>query len=181
LSIISLIYPTAALARGSQCQHKTDFSIQLEKQPSIRESMHSEHAHTMRTATHGSEGGPLHYNEEHYGAPVTAVHEDDPYSPYEEGGSMHQPSMINVRRDSNIHHHGGGGYFDQAFNESPRGTVHQSAGEHEVPNEHAETAHPNVISLGEHGGMHMEPPEHVAVAGSSKQAASPFKTTANLH
>jgi hypothetical protein len=31
------------------------------------------------------------------------------------------------------------------------------------------------------GGMHMEPHEHVAVAGSSRQAVSPFKTTANPH
>jgi len=147
---------------------KTKKKGKLEKQPSLRESIHSERAHTMRTGTHLSDGAPLHYEEEHYGAPVTAVHEDDPYSPYEDGGSLRQPSAINVHRASNVH--GGGGYFDQPYNDSPRGTVHQSAGEHEVPNEHAETAHPNVFSLDGHGGMHMEPHEHVAVAGSSRQA-----------
>jgi len=123
----------------------------LERQPSLRESMHSERPPTMRTATHASEGAPLHYEEEHYGAPVTAVHEDDPYSPYDDGGSMmREPSTINVRPASHMHH-GGGDYFEQPFSESPR-------------------AHPNVISLGEQGGMHMERSEHVAVGGSSRQA-----------
>jgi len=128
---------------------KTKKKGKLEKQPSLRESIRSERAHTMRTGTHLSDGAPLHYEEEHYGAPVTAVHEDDPYSPYEDGGSLRQPSAINVHRASNVH--GGGGYFDQPYNDSPR-------------------AHPNVFSLGNHGGMHMEPHEHVAVAGSSRQA-----------
>lgn len=109
----------------------------------------------------------------HYGAPVTAVHEDDPYSPYDDGGSvMRQPSTINVRPGSHFHHGGGGGYFDQPLNESPRGTVYSPAGEHEEPNVHVETAHPNVIALGEQEGMHMGHPEHVAVGGTSRQAVS---------
>jgi len=120
----------------------------LEKVPSFRESIRSERQGTVRTQTHMSDGGHLHYEDDHMGAPVTAVLEDDPYSPYDDGGSMmRQPSTINVRPTSHIQLGGGGdGYFNQPFNDSPR-------------------AHPNVIALGEHGGMHMEQSEHVAEEG----------------
>lgn len=132
----------------------------LEKQPSIRESVHSERRQTMHSVTHASEA-PLHYEEDeyHHGAPVTAVHEEDPYSPFDDGGSyMREPSAINVRPASHVHlghqsmgHQSGGDYFEQPFSESPR-------------------AHPNVISLGEHAHPgHAEPEAHVAIAGVSRQ------------
>lgn len=107
------------------------------------------------------------------GAPVTAVHEDDPYSPYDDGGSeMRHPSTIQVRPASH-YTNGGGDYFTQPLNDSPRGTVFIPPSIHEVPNSHDETGHPNVISLGEPGGTHTEPSEHVAVGGSSRQAVGP--------
>lgn len=128
----------------------------LERVPSTHESMHSR-SPTEARMSHRSDA-PLHY-EEHHGAPVTAVHEEDPYSPYDGGSMMRQPSTINVRPPSqfirasqyNPHHHeGDGGYFEQPFSDSPR-------------------AHPAVVSLGEHEHTVEGTPGHVAVAGLSRQ------------
>ncbi|CAG8679867.1 2987_t:CDS:2, partial [Acaulospora colombiana] len=153
-------------------------AIRLERVPSTHESMQSR-SPTEARMSHRSDA-PLHY-EEHHGAPVTAVHEEDPYSPYDGGSMMRQPSTINVRPPSqfirasqynpHLHHHDEeeGGYFEQPFSDSPRGTLNHHANVHEPPFEHVETAHPAVVNLGEHehaGGGH---PGHVAVAGLSRQ------------
>ncbi|PVF95871.1 hypothetical protein CPB86DRAFT_787553 [Serendipita vermifera] len=91
---------------------------------------------------------------------------------------MRQPSTINVRPPSqfirasqyNPHHHeGDGGYFEQPFSDSPRGTLNHHANVHEPPFEHVETAHPAVVSLGEHEHAVEGTPGHVAVAGLSRQ------------
>lgn len=122
----------------------------LTREPSIRESVMSEHPPTLHSA-HPSEA-PLHYEEEHHmgGAPVTAVHDDDPYSPFDEGHSMmREPSAIHVRPPS--HAMQGGDYFMQPMSDSPR--AHDS----------------NVIALGHGQFGHAEPPEHISVAGVSRQ------------
>jgi len=138
---------------GGAPKSKKGKKNKLEKQPSIRESVHSERAPTMHSVTHHGSEGPLHYEEhQHHGAPVTAVHEEDPYSPFDEGASymhMREPSTIHVRPESNAHHNSAG-YFEQPFSQSPR-------------------AHPNVISLGEQGHGHAQLDEHVAFAGVSRQ------------
>lgn len=142
----------------------------------------------MHSVTHGSEA-PLQYEEEemnhpHQGAPVTVGYGEDPYSPFSDGGSyMGEPSAINVRPPSHMRpqshmhpgHQSGGDYFEQPYSDSPRGTVVHPASVHEVPVEHVETAHPNVIHLGEHAHQgHAEPEGHVAIAGVSRQPVRIF-------
>jgi hypothetical protein len=111
---------------------------------------------------------------------VTAVHEEDPYSPYDGGSMMRQPSTINVRppsqfiRASQYHHphDDGGGYFEQPLSDSPRGTLTTPASVREVPFEHVETAHPAVVHLGGDEHALEGHPDHVAVAGLSRQPVS---------
>jgi hypothetical protein len=124
----------------------------------------------MHSVTHHGSEAPLHY-EEHHGVPVTAVHEEDPYGRFDEDESfmhMREPSTIHVHPESSAHHNSAG-YFEQPFSQSPRGTVVHPASVHENSAEHVETAHPNVISLGEPGYGHANPDEHVAFAGVSRQ------------
>ncbi|KAG9021348.1 hypothetical protein FS842_006652, partial [Serendipita sp. 407] len=109
----------------------------LAKEPSIRESVHSVHAPTMHSVP--SEP-PIQYeedDEDNYRAPVTAVHEENPYSLYR-GDSMREPSAIHVRPPS--HAHPGGDYFQQPLHDSPRASTVRTAGFDEAPYEHAEAA-----------------------------------------
>lgn len=132
----------------------------------MRESIHSERPPTIRSVTHASEA-PLHYDEhrgdsmhqdmhyeQHHGAPVTAVHDEDPYSPFDDGESaMNRPGTINIRPASNAHG-GGGGYFGGGYQDSPRNTIIRASGVHDHHFDHAEP-------------MHQQ--EHVTPAGSSGQ------------
>ena len=134
----------------------------------------------MHSVTHGSEAALQYEEDEHQGAPVTAMHLDDAYSPFSDSGSYRQPSAIHVRPESHVHqgHQGGDDYFGHGqFSESPTGTVHH-ASVHEAPVEHVETGHPNVINLGEHAHHgHAAPEEHVAIAGVSRQPVRPLFST----
>ncbi|KAG8814802.1 hypothetical protein FRC18_001813 [Serendipita sp. 400] len=113
---------------------------------------------------------PIQYeedDEDNYRVPVTAVHEENPYSLYR-GDSMREPSAIHVRPPS--HAHPGGDYFQQPLHDSPRASTVRTAGFDEAPYEHAEAArHSNVIALGQHEFGHAGPVEHVAVGGISRQ------------
>ncbi|KAG8831168.1 hypothetical protein FRC17_003554 [Serendipita sp. 399] len=143
----------------------SDVKRKLAKEPSLRESVHSVNAPTMHSVPSSP---PIEYDEElhHHGAPVTAVHEENPYSLYDrQSMMMREPSAINVRPPS---HAQMGDYFQQQIHDSPRTSVIRMAGHHEAPSEHAEPArHSNVIALGAHEGYGHG--EHVAVAGVSRQ------------
>jgi len=175
---------------GGKKEKKGKKGAKLEKMPSVRESFQSERAPSMRSVTHASEaqmhyedhdggydehrGGPIHY-EEHHGAPVTAVHEDDdgPYRPFGDGDSAGRPSMINVHPAPSTH--GGGGYFDNRFQDSPRNTIIRASVAYDHhPFDHAEGGH------GGHGGggfgMAHEPEHMHATATSSDMSRHPSQT-----
>lgn len=97
---------------------------------------------------------PVHFHDDLH-APVTAVHDTDPYAPVAfDEQSMHRASMIHVHPPADS----GGGYFGEQLSDSPRGTL-RAPSNHEGQNSSPNQGTNNVVRV--------DQPHHIDLPGRS--------------